>query len=88
MTSPSIWHWALSYGARLECRYWGDECLVHHALSNDTHRIAAWVGPLLIELSELEPSTSIVLAQKLDLDPGEVAAALEALAALDLVVRC
>lgn len=78
----------MTYGADLSCRFWGDECLVHHALSNDTHRLAAWAGRLLMALTGMEAASTEALAEYLDQDADEVESALAALAELDLVRRC
>jgi hypothetical protein len=47
LESPPAIHWTLSYGADLAIRVWGDDCVVHHALSNDTHRLAAELAELM-----------------------------------------
>lgn len=78
-------HWTLTPGADLACHFWGDECVVHHALSNDTHRLAAWAGQLLLSLEEAGATSSEHLAERLERDPDEVEQALAALAQLELV---
>jgi hypothetical protein len=88
MQTLPLLRWNMTYGADLSCRFWGDECLVHHALSNDSHRLAAWAGRLLMALTDMEAASTEVLADYLGQDADEVETALAALAKLDLVSRC
>lgn len=80
--------WTLTHGADLDCRFWGDECLVHHALSNDSHRLAAWAGLLLMAVDEQPEASSEVLAEQFELPATTIDDTLAALARLDLVRRC
>ncbi|CAN5209817.1 hypothetical protein BH11PSE10_BH11PSE10_16540 [soil metagenome] len=80
--------WMLTYGADLDCRFWGDECVVHHALSNDTHRLAAWAGHLLLALQRGALPAGELHALQEDIDPTDIDEALSSLALLDLVSRC
>ena len=79
--------WAVPEGADLAFEWWEDECLVHHALSNDTHRIASWTAVLLEVLMEMPFATTQALADRCDLAVDEVSEALDSLARLELVVR-
>ena len=79
--------WAVQEGADLAFEWWEDECLVHHALSNDTHRIASWTALLLEVLMEMPFATTQALADRCDLAVDEVSEALDSLARLELVVR-
>ena len=80
--------WALTYGADLSIRVWGDDCLVHHALSNDTHRLAAWLVPGLRRLAEQPPAGFDELAALMDADSEMTADVLQQLEQLLLVQRC
>ncbi|WP_157256191.1 hypothetical protein [Pelomonas sp. Root1217] len=80
--------WALTYGADLSIRVWGDDCLVHHALSNDTHRLAAWLVPALRRLAEQPPAGFDELAALMDADSEMTADVLQQLEQLLLVQRC
>jgi hypothetical protein len=80
--------WALTYGADLSIRVWGDDCLVHHALSNDTHRLAAWLAPALERLGEAPPAHLDELAALMDADAETAADALQQLEQLLLVRQC
>jgi hypothetical protein len=88
MQNLPLLRWNMTYGADLACRFWGEECLVHHALSNDTHRLAAWAGRLLMALLGMGVASTEALSEYLDQDAAEVEAALVVLAELDLVSRC
>ncbi|MBA4344639.1 MAG: hypothetical protein C0423_21070 [Methylibium sp.] len=69
-------------------RQWGDECLVHHALSNNTHRLSAWAAEVLFELAEAGPASQAVLAERLAMAPTDIDLALTTLSRLDLVCPC
>lgn len=43
--------WRLTPGADPALRKWGDEWVVHHALSNDTYRLQGTAGRILSELA-------------------------------------
>lgn len=79
---------AASPDARIACRTWGDESVVHHALSNDSYRLAEPAGTLLQALLGGAASTSASLAAARGLDPQEVDCTLRTLIELNLVVRC
>lgn len=82
--APEIW--CLTPGADLAVHCWGDECLVHHGLSNDTHRLSRWAADLLRTLGQGSMSCA-ALARHQDMDPTDVDEALKTLAGLDLVQR-
>jgi hypothetical protein len=86
-TQPAT-RWTLSYGADLSIRVWGDDCVVHHALSNDTHRLAAWLVPALQRLGQQPPATLTELAALIDADADATTDALQQLEQLLLVQRC
>jgi len=79
--------WTLLEGSDLAFQWFDDECLVHHALSNDTHRLAGWAAGLLAALVEMSPASRQALADRCGLDVDDVTAALDSLADLELVVR-
>lgn len=78
----------LTHGADLSLRVWGDDCLVHHALSNDTHRLAAWLVPALQRLGQQPPASLDELAGLMEADVDSAADALQQLERLLLVERC
>ena len=69
-------------------RHWGNEYVVHHALSNDTHRLAELGGRILSTLKQAGPLDPASLAGACGVSVEEVAATLDALAQVDLVARC
>ncbi len=80
--------WTLTYGADLAIRVWGDDCLVHHALSNDTHRLAAWLVPALQRLGAEPPATLDELAELMDADTDTARDVLQQLERLSLARPC
>jgi hypothetical protein len=80
--------WTLTPGADLMIRAWDADCVVHHALSNDTHRIAAWLVPALERLARPAPAGLAELCALLEADEDTVAMALQELERLLLVERC
>jgi PqqD family protein of HPr-rel-A system len=80
--------WCLSADADLAWRQWGGEYVVHHALSNDTHRVTEFAGRLLTALLRSGALDLRSLAGECGADSEETAETLEALAQLDLVARC
>lgn len=80
--------WALTYGADLSIRVWGDDCVVHHGLSNDTHRLAAWLVPALRRLAEQPPALLDELATLMEADSETTTDVLQQLEQLLLVQRC
>jgi hypothetical protein len=74
--------WRIASGAAPAVRAWNDEYVVHHALSNDTHRLSEAAGCILLNLINNDPG-----------DPGavsseEVQATLKALADLGFLTQC
>ncbi|MCE4538707.1 hypothetical protein LXT12_15755 [Pelomonas sp. P7] len=86
--SSSPPRWTLTHGADLSIHVWGDDCLVHHALSNDTHRLAAWLVPALRRLGQQPPATLEELATLMEADEDSARDALEQLERLLLVEPC
>lgn len=80
--------WTLTYGADLSIRVWDQDCLVHHALSNDTHRLAAWLAPALLRLGEQPPASLVELAALMEADEATTLDAMQQLEQLLLVQRC
>lgn len=81
--------WQLTPGHDLALHYWDEECLVHHRASNDTHRVAAWVGQLLEDLRDQgAQGTGQMLAAFEGLDESSLAQTLEQLALLHLIEPC
>ncbi|NRF66538.1 HPr-rel-A system PqqD family peptide chaperone [Aquincola sp. S2] len=82
-------HWCLDATAEAAWRRWDGECVVHHALSNDTHRLSELAGELLERLHrEAVPWTSCALADACDADVEDIDATLHGLAEIGLVLRC
>lgn len=86
--SATVYRWTLTPGAELAIRVWGDDCLVHHALSNDTHRLAAWLVPALQRLAAAPPPSLDELAMLMGADADSAADALGQLERLLLVQPC
>lgn len=61
---------------------------MHHALSNDTHRLSGPAGSVLQFLVSADRIDAHELARACELDEGEVGATLTALAELGFVVQC
>jgi len=59
--------------------------VAHHRLSNDTHRLSAIAGEVLIELARHGELSEAALATRRDLPLAAVSEILEGLARLDLV---
>jgi hypothetical protein len=80
--------WQLAEGVDLRLRRWGDEFVVHHALSNDTYRLGLAGGLVLETLADADvPLTAAALASP-GLPQAAVEEALEALAELGFVSPC
>lgn len=84
MTQP----WMIAPGAEPIVRLWGDECVVHHALSNDTYRLTAAAARILIELAGAPPDGASVTAGTVALEDAEALEVLQVLTRLALVARC
>ena len=74
--------------AKLAWRAWDDQIVVHHALSNDTHRLAEPAGTLLHILATDGPQSPEPLAHTCSLAPDEFESVVDALIELNLVVWC
>jgi len=85
MKTCSQTRWFVPAHASLLIRQWNDEYIVHHALSNDTHRISAIPGELVACLSTFGQQSLSDLARHIDVDEAETRDILEALKALDMV---
>ena len=79
---------AVARDARLAWRAWDDQTVIHHALSNDTHRLAEPAGTLLRLLENDGPQSPTSLAHACGLAPDELDGVLQALVELNLVVWC
>lgn len=79
---------AAASDAQAAWRTWGDETVVHHALSNDTYRLAEPVGALLQTLADGKATTPASLAAATGVDPESIESTLRSLIDLNLVVRC
>lgn len=91
MTTPASApppRWTLTHGAELVIRVWEEDCVVHHVLSNDTHRLAAWLVPALQRLGEQPPAGLHELAELMDVEPDSAADVLQQLEQVLLVCRC
>lgn len=69
-------------------RRWGDECVVHHALSNDTYRVSDAAGRILAALGAASSLDAHELAVACELDAEVVEEALIELNELDFVSPC
>jgi PqqD family protein of HPr-rel-A system len=78
----------LSPLAGLSIRRWGEECVVYHALSNDTHRVADAAGRILEALATAPSLSARDLEERCTLDADVVQDALATLGDLDFVVPC
>lgn len=74
--------WRVAPGASPAIRAWGGEYVVHHALSNDTHRLSEAAGRILTGLIAAAESGAPALISSDD------DATLAALAELGFVTRC
>lgn len=80
--------WRIAPGAAPIWRQWDGEYLLHHALSNDTHRVSTLAGLLVEQLQAAGPRSPEQLGEALDADPDLVLEVLSALEPLDFVCRC
>lgn len=62
--------------------------MVHHALSNDTHRLTAWLSPALQRLGRPQPAGLEELCVLTDAEADPVLDAMQQLEHLQLVTRC
>jgi hypothetical protein len=80
--------WTLNPQAALSFRHWNGETVVHHLLSNDTHRLAEPAGWVLDRLCSAGPLAAAEIAAGSPYDADDLAPALASLSELDLLVRC
>ena len=80
--------WCLAPGAHPASRSWDGEVVVHHALSNDTHRVSEAAGCLIHELGAAGPHSVDTLARACGQPIGATLEILDALAELSLVTPC
>jgi hypothetical protein len=81
-------HWSIPPGADLRWYRWDDEYVIHHGLSNDTHRLSADAGRVIEALQLHGPQEAFALAERCELDTEALKPVLAALTDLDLVARC
>lgn len=67
---------------------WGEEYVVHHEASNDTHRLSAAAGDVLTRLWWCKRASVGDLALHAGLDNAEAASILEELCRLNLAATC
>lgn len=80
--------WMVAPGAAPIVRVWNGECVVHHALSNETHRLVASAARILIELADTPSDSASADGSGSTLDDAEALEVLQVLSRLDLVTRC
>lgn len=81
-------YWHIPPHASLRWHRWGDECVVHHDASNDTHRLSAAAGALLTHLCRCDRASVDELARRSGIDGAAATRILEELARLDLAAPC
>ncbi len=84
MAQPSRF-WRIADQADLAWRQWDGEYVFHHALSNDTHRLADAAGALLGFLRERGEMEEPALAEACGLHEDDLDVILAALAKIDFV---
>jgi predicted transcriptional regulator len=85
--SVHVPRWRLAPESDLALRSFEDGCVVHHALTNATHRLTDTAGELLVALREHGPQSSAELAAPYGVEADEVEALLLQLDRLELVRR-
>jgi hypothetical protein len=80
--------WSLAPLADFSCRHWEGQTVVHHRLSNDTHRLAEPAGWILGRLRASDTLTVDELAAESLCDAADLMPALQALADLGLIQPC
>ena len=86
MVTPSRL-WRVADQADLAWRHWDGEYVFHHALANDTHRLAEAADAVLLSLLEHGEQAESALAASLGLDGEDLDVILSALAKIDFVAR-
>lgn len=80
--------WCLTDASTLTWRSWDGEIVIHHALSNDTHRLSEPAGRVLSTLAEQGAQNVGGLASTSGLDQAQVEDVLTVLDRLSLTHRC
>ena len=78
-------HWHVAPRAELAWRRWGDEYVIHHFHSNDTHRLALLPGQIVEHLALHGESTAQALAEQFLLDDDDAVDLLNQLEKLDFL---
>lgn len=79
--------WRIVDSACPAWRHWDGEYVVHHALSNDTHRLSEAAGHVLELLAQSGGLVESSLAERSGVPTESLAEVLSVLAQLDLVAR-
>lgn len=77
--------WRIADHADLAWRHWEGEYVFHHALANDTHRLSAAAGELLLRLIEVGEVEESSLAEALAIPRETLDVILSSLAKIDFV---
>jgi hypothetical protein len=83
-----IHRWQIARHSNPAVRQWGDEYVVHHALSNDTYRLSAAAGQILTELIVADTGCADDTPSICPEDSAEAQLCLSALAELGLITQC
>ena len=78
-------HWQVPAHAQLAWYRWNDEFVFHHAISNDTHRLAQTPGELIVHIAAHGAQSTADLARHFQADVSDMASLLAQLAELDFV---
>ena len=78
--------WRIAPGARLQFRYWDDECVLYHGAAGNTHRVPDLVGRVLERLL-VGAATTAALSEDVDLDAGDVQSSLLEMCSLGIAER-
>jgi hypothetical protein len=76
--------WRIVREASPALRRWGDEYVVHHALSNDTYRLSLTAGHILMAFDPTRASDGLTFPT----DDADGETALEVLVELGFITRC
>ena len=78
-------HWRILDHAGPIWRYWDGEYVVHHAVSNDTHRLSGAAGQVLEQLAGFGEIDATRLSENCGLSEAELEEILSVLAQLEFV---